>query len=82
MIRLEKSKHLSRLSEDDQKRFKAEIRAARKVTNLIKDILEETTAKLYNDQVSLVDNPTALAGNVLAIQELKKMTNLLQETEE
>jgi hypothetical protein len=75
-------KQLERLSEREAKTLRAEIRAARPVLKLLKTILEERIEKLYIDQVTILSNPSALAGNVLSIQELKKMTNLLQETEE
>lgn len=81
MLRLEKNKTLERLSENEAKILRAEIRAARPVMKLLRTIVEERIEKLYSDQGSLISNPEALAGNVLSIQELKKMTHLLQETE-
>lgn len=81
MLRLEKSKQLDRLPENEAKIFRAEIRASRKVLNLFKDIIEESIQGLRNDQINLLDTPNTLAGNILTIQELKKLTQLLQETE-
>lgn len=59
MLRLEKTKQLERLSEDDQKVLKAEIKASRKVLKFYKEILEERINHLSSGLHTQIENPTA-----------------------
>lgn len=80
MIRLEKTKQLDRLSDNEKRKMIAEIKASRTVTDLMKTILEEKISHLESQLVSYIEQPYQLAATVKTVSELKTLTKLFEET--
>jgi hypothetical protein len=60
----------------------AEIRAARSVTDLIKEVIEDKIKHLEDSLIMEIDNPTKLSAHVKCIHEFKNIARLFDQTEE
>ncbi len=81
MIRLEKCKQLDRIDNDNEKkRLINEIKASTSVIRLIKQIVDEKIVHFELQYESNLSDPYMLSACVKTVSELKKLTNLFEET--
>ncbi len=81
MIRLEKCKQIDRIDdENEKKRLINEVKASSSVIKLIKQILDEKIDHIESQYESNLSDPYLLSASVKTVSELKKLTNLFEET--
>lgn len=81
MIRLEKARQLDRIKdENERKKLINEIKASGPALKLVHQILQDKIRHIEGSLITNINEPYLLAANVLVIAELKKLTQLFEET--